>query len=343
MPIAEGQRIRVPLPTTPARCYTVVSLAGPTIEDLNLLVVDELGAEVARDVSDSSDARVQLCADRSADFAAEVHAVRGGGDARIAIFAGEEREVGSTSGLWLGERAMGARSPLPIADAVRADLDGARASGWAEPRRTAGGSLVGGQAVAHSLSLPANRCSLVVATGGRGVGRLFLRVVDAEGHPLAMRGGHAASATARLCSEAGTRVSAQVVARRGEGEYALHVLEKPIDADLGDLPAEDRGALLDAIDDARARGFTLRRRERATGAVREQPIDVGDGCVLMAAVAPRAPVVMRVTRHGALVAHREGTSPSTLVCHADGRTRPVVSVSAPREGAMYVLTFGRDG
>jgi hypothetical protein len=341
VPIAEGQRVRVPLHTEPARCYTVVSLAGPNVRDLNLLVVDELGVEVARDVSSSKDATVQLCADREADFAAEVHAAGGAGEARVAIFAGAEREVGSTSGLWLGERSAGARSPLPLEDAVRADLDGARAVGWADPRRTAAGSLVGGQAVAHALALAANRCTLLVATGGRGVGRLHLRVVDENGRALAVRGGHAPSATARVCTEESTRVSAQVVARRGEGDYALHVLEKPLETDLSDVSAEDRGAVLDAIDDAGARGFTLRSRERQSGAVREAPVDTTSGCALVTAVAPRGVVVLRVTRHGSLVASREGPSPSSLVCPGEGRARATVSVTAPREGPLYLLTFAR--
>ncbi len=319
MRIAAGQRVRVPLPTQPSRCYTVVGLAGPGIANLDLVVLDELGAELVSDTSESSDAQVQICADRQADYAAELVAARGGGEARIAIFAGDERDVGAESGLWLGERRANTRSPVPLDDAVRANLDGARAAGWAEPRRAAGGSLLGGQAIAHEVSLPANRCSLVIATGGRGMGRLLLRVVDEAGREVARRGGAAPSASASLCNERSARVSAELVARRGQGDYALYVLEKPIDAGLAEVPTQDRGPILDAIEDARADGLSLVGREAHDASAHDVSVRDDGGCTRVTVVAPRGAVSLRLVRDGVLVAEREGTAPSATTCHGQGQ------------------------
>lgn len=254
--LVSGQAVRVPLSVRGARCYTVAGFPAGGVANVDLRVLDDLGNEVARDVARTPDASVQFCVEQDADWSVEVRSVAGAGAARVAFYEAPVATVGGSSGLWLGERTSASRWSDPLARAVATALEQARATGWPAPREVTHGRLLQGEAVAHELTLASGRCSLVVVTGGRGLGQLAVRVVDPQGRTLARREESSQSVAARVCTASALRVRVEVVARRGAGDWALHTSTRSLPAAESGLDALSQGAVLDAEDDATRAGWS---------------------------------------------------------------------------------------
>jgi hypothetical protein len=333
------QRVRLPLRTELATCYTVFALAMPGLSDLNLRVLDDAGVEVASDDTANADASVQLCADRAADFAVEVHAKAGGGHARVAFFSGGQAAVGGESGLWLGERTLGRRAEADVDEAAAEEVAVAARAGWRAHER-AEGALGSGGAVSRRVSLPGQRCTLLLATGGRGIGRLALRVVDHEGRTLIERDARSASASARLCPEAAADVSVQLVARRGEGRFVLTHLTKEVPADLEEASPVARGALLEAHERASDAGLRLAASELLTGKREDLRVGAGAGCVRFVGVATGdgGRVELSLHRGRDLVAREQGPSATVSSCDPRSELRLTVSPLAG-DGRTRVMRF----
>jgi hypothetical protein len=339
VPLVPEQRVRLPLRTEMGTCYTVMALGMPGLDDLNLRVLSDDGQELARDVSPSRDASVQLCAQRAADFAVEVHAAGGQGQARVAFFSGEQSRVGGESGLWLGERQSGRRAEGPVEDATDALVAVATRRGWRRGTSVVG-ALRSGGAVRRQIALPGGRCSLVLATGGRGIGRLLLRVVDRDGHTLVERGGDSSWAAARVCSDRPMEVNAEIVSRRGEGRFSLTQLTKSPPPDVAGLDAVAGGAVLDALEEAEAAGFTLSDRVTASEPVRSAAVFEGTGCHRVDAVARGrgGRVSLSLRRGSAVVSRQTGPRATVESCEPGSELRLYVE-PIEGDGAAEVLRF----
>lgn len=259
------QRIRVPLAAENAQCYTVAGFVAGGLQDLDVRVLDEEGREVTRDIGPVTNPAVQFCAERDGDYSVELHAVRGAGDGRVVVLVSPESVTGGSSGLWLGARQETLVSRVPLDEATRNDATTARAAGYGRPARIATGHVVPGEAVAHAVRLGARRCSLVIATGGPGLGRWMLRLVTPDGALLAERVSHGASIDARVCSERRANAELQLVTRSGSGPYTVQVASKSFPRNMPSqaTPAE-YGALLDALESATADGWTFRALSSST-------------------------------------------------------------------------------
>ncbi|RLB55951.1 MAG: hypothetical protein DRJ42_04805 [Deltaproteobacteria bacterium] len=337
--LSNDQRVRVPLGIETGRCYTIIALSGPGLPNVDLRVLDDAGENVVVDVSPSGDASVQLCATRTADYAAEVHAVIGRGEAQVAIFSAAEARVGGSSGLWLGERQDGRRTDRDVEEVRRASADAATAAGWRELTRVAG-ELRSGGASLNRLTLPAGRCSLIVADGGRGLGRLVLRVTDRAGHTLTERGGARSSARARLCPDAPIDVSVSLISRRGEGRFALTHFAKEVPAELEAVAEGARGSFLDAVEDASVDAYRLVER-RAVAAGPVPSIGEGSACVRWAAVAHdgQSPVTLTLYRGEDTIDQGAGILATVASCAP--RTELRLRVAGGGSGRIEVMRFER--
>jgi len=339
VPLVPDQRVRLPLRTELGACYTVIALGMPGLSDLNLRILSDAGDELAVDDTPSRDASVQLCTDRAADFSVELHAAGGRGQARVAFFKGDQARVGGDSGLWLGERREGRRVRRDVGEATSSAIARAEQNGWRVGGRSEGG-LVSGGAASERLALPAGRCSRILATGGRGLGRLLLRIVDERGRTLVERGGAAASATATICPETSVDVTAQVVSRRGEGRFTLTHLTKAPPTDLDGGSAVARGAVVGALERADADGYALERREVLRGAQAGVSVGTDAGCLRVVAVArgEGGGVVATLRRGGELVSRNLGPSAQVVSCDPPAELQLTID-PIDGDGSIEILRF----
>jgi len=342
--LAEDQRVRLPLEVEHDHCYTVAAFPSDAIQDLDLRILDEVANEIARDASPVTEPAVQICADSDAQLAVEIHAVRGRGVARVAFFAAATASVGGPNGLWLGERASNRASEEPLDVLEGAELAVHRAAGWTSPRRVARGILVAGEAVEHGARLGGGRCWLVAALGGRGVGRLALRLVDAEGHVMTERSEEGPATAARLCLDGAVAPRIQVTMRRGSGDYAVHVLSRSLPTDLpSEIRRADMGAVLDALESAARGGFRARaepiavRSAGAEGTFR-MPLVFASGCLRVHVVASGADGRLRaqVERAGRVESRAAGRTAELTTCRRAG---DAVLEVATRPGSQAYVTL----
>jgi len=103
--IAQGERVRTSLPVEAGQCYTVAVFGSPGLDELGLRLLDEDGAIAS--VADESRARAaaQLCARKTAPYAAESEAVAGTGEVMLVVYRVDVVTAGGDAGLWLGHRA----------------------------------------------------------------------------------------------------------------------------------------------------------------------------------------------------------------------------------------------
>ena len=344
VPLAHDQRVRLPLAVERGHCYTVAAFSIQGLGDVNLRILDELDRELAADASEAPDASAQICVDRDAVLAVEVHARRGEGEARVAFFEAGDSSAGGPSGLWLGDRASARIATAPLDEAVRADLDAARARGWRSAQRRAGGSLAPGEATTLTLRLDRG-CNLLVASGGRGIGKLALRVSSPAGDLLADPLPSGPSVDARVCVDAPTEATALVVARRGAGEWALHVLSGRAAEGLpSEAHARARGGILRALDDAAAESWDLeppRRVSLSDEGTASVPIAPRAGKCARAHVASTTPVTTDV-RRGEALAHRvHGLDRSTLICDREDAGEARLEVQGEGGAEVWVTVLHR--
>jgi hypothetical protein len=230
VPLVKEQRMRVAVGVESGQCYTAAGFALQGVQNVDLRVLDDEGAEVARDESGEEDASAQFCATRKAEFAAEIYGARETGTALLLLFHADAARLGGQSGLWLGERPLTAASTTPLSDALievtrRATQDGFKALG-----ASLQGRLAPGEAISHTVALSPKRCARIQAVGGPGVRRLELVAKDAAGQTLAAAEGMAESTYVHVCGTAAREVELQLRASEGAGQFALALYQASLAA-----------------------------------------------------------------------------------------------------------------
>ncbi len=255
--LAQKQAVRVPLVVQPGQCYTAAGFALDGLGNVDLRVLDEEGSEIARDASKEQDAGVQFCADRSAEFAAELRAVKGAGNALLLMFHVDAAIIGGQSGLWLGERPLANASARPLGEVVAELSQRALQDGYKPGRTLRQGRLTQSEVVEQAFNLGARKCARIDAVGGPGVRRLELLATDGAGRTLARAEGASDTTYVHVCSAAGRELSLQARAEAGAGPYALRVHEASLAA-LAPAGADDvvTAAMLQALRQARDLGYT---------------------------------------------------------------------------------------
>ena len=130
--VSRSRRINAsasPLAVEPGECYTAAGFALDGLTDVNLRVLDDEGSEVARDASQRKTPSAQFCAERHAEYAAELHGAQRRRQRALAVVPGRRGIDRRQSGLWLGER------PLANASTHAARSSGRRRHAPRRPRR----------------------------------------------------------------------------------------------------------------------------------------------------------------------------------------------------------------
>ncbi len=346
--LAANQHVRVPLTVQAAHCYTVAAFGAPGLSAIDIRVLDEEGHEPTRDVSGTSAPAAQLCVQADGEYAVDLHAVSGSGDARIAFFEGPEAAVGGVGGLWLGQRHETLASTEPLDQALAHSLAAARRAGWGGAAHRGGGHLAPAQAVDDAVVLAPGKCTLILAAGGRGIGELGLRVVDEQGHILADHSAQGPSASVRLCVDRLVHAHAEVVARRGSGAFAIESLTKVMPQSLPhDVAIPDRGALLDVLDGEKAAGRVLEGAIStvalpAQGDASVQAAPPAQGCAHVHVVADGlgGTIGAELERGHRIAARLGGRSVAFSVCQGDGPGAATLAVRRQgMTGKAFVLRF----
>lgn len=88
------------LPIRAGRCYTFVAAASPGIEDLDVLVFDAEGAQVAYDTARSGHAATRLCPPQTGTYYVAVRAAVGNGVFALRWFEGASGTGGALDDVW---------------------------------------------------------------------------------------------------------------------------------------------------------------------------------------------------------------------------------------------------
>ncbi|MFI5309365.1 MAG: hypothetical protein ACHQ53_18565 [Polyangiales bacterium] len=275
--MTEDQSVRVALPVEPGQCYTAAGFGLDGLQNVDLRVLDEEGVEVGRDRSTEQDAGVQFCADRRAEFAAELHDVAGAGNALLLLFRVDAASIGGASGLWLGERPLAAASTAPLFELVAEVTSRAARDGFKQGRTLRQGRITRGEVVAEPLALREGRCARVHAVGGPGMRGLELRAVDAGGRTVAYAEGAVDTTYVHVCAASARELSLEVHAAAGSGPFALTVHEASM-ASVAPAGSDEQvaGDVLQALRQARDLGYAPAQNAaaRRLSLRREEPLSV---------------------------------------------------------------------
>lgn len=233
--LGAGGRVRAPFPVTPDRCYTFGAFADGDLVDVNAVIVDAAGDEIARDLRGERDALVQVCPRVATTLAVEAQAARGEGAVVLQAWSADSAAVGGPTALWLGERlswqgAAGTLEETLREGAARAESLGLRAGGVADERMT----LAAGDVMERARRVGAAGCTAFLAAAGRGAGRIELSVHGPDGGLIARGEQGLGGALAVTCAPRGEALAVRVGLEAGSGEVVLRSLS-------GDAPAWSTG------------------------------------------------------------------------------------------------------
>jgi hypothetical protein len=100
------------------QCYTIVAFGSGGVSDIDVVVKDETGAELATDRTDDSQAAAQVCPDGDGEFQVEVRMERGGGDYLVTSWSGMAAGGGGIARAGGGAGTCQRPVPLPIGTSV---------------------------------------------------------------------------------------------------------------------------------------------------------------------------------------------------------------------------------
>ncbi|MEQ8458186.1 MAG: pre-peptidase C-terminal domain-containing protein [Sandaracinaceae bacterium] len=116
--LAEGGVARVTSHLRAGDCYTIVAFGSEGVRDLDVVVMDDTGTEVAADRTNDAQAAAQLCPEAEGDYQIAVRMAQGNGGYVVTSWSGMPRG-GAGAGPVAGGGGAGGRgtcsSPLPLA------------------------------------------------------------------------------------------------------------------------------------------------------------------------------------------------------------------------------------
>jgi hypothetical protein len=163
----EGRESTTPVDLRPGECVTFVALADASVGDVDVVVRDESGNELARDRTQDAQAATQFCPSYPGRYSVAVRMARGGGGYLVTSWSGGARpSVGPEEGPMAGPPTRPAHGgpgtcEEPWALAMRERRRGDTSTGDSV---TSGSCIVGGQAPEHVYSFVVEQRSLVTAS-----------------------------------------------------------------------------------------------------------------------------------------------------------------------------------
>ncbi len=102
--LAEGGVARVTTPMRAGDCYTIVGLGGSGVADLDVVVLDDTGTEVATDHTQTGQAAAQFCPDVDGEYQVAVRMTHGNGSYVVTSWSGMPRGGGGAASGGSGTR-----------------------------------------------------------------------------------------------------------------------------------------------------------------------------------------------------------------------------------------------
>jgi hypothetical protein len=152
-------------------CYTVVAFGDGGVQNIDVVVMDDTGAEVATDRTQDSQAAAQLCPDREGEYQVAVRMARGGGNYVVTSWSGMPRNPGGGPNPQVAGNGRGSCSQ-PIALAFGTPVRGDTNQGQSV---LTGSCIQGGQAPEQVYRITLERRAQVAITLNSGFdGALYL-------------------------------------------------------------------------------------------------------------------------------------------------------------------------
>ncbi len=199
------------------RCYTFAAFADQGQQNVDIVVRDTEGAEIARDVRSDRDAVVQVCPATTGPLTLEVVAA-GAGDVLLQTFGADAASMAGANTLWLGERSAWTASATSVTDSVERVRQFLVAEGYAPVGSAVTSNWQPGESRVLRAMLEPARCHVLAAISGRGLGPLEIAVHDASGEFVARAHGRGPGAFAVACVAARDAATVHARALVGSGD-----------------------------------------------------------------------------------------------------------------------------
>jgi hypothetical protein len=224
--LAVGERLRQAAAFEPGRCFVAVARGDATVSDIDVALYDPRGAEVAQDLGEGAEPRLEFCPETRGQYVFEARVFDGAGAVGLMVLSAEAvAENGGTSDV----------SPVS-ADAPAGAAPDAVLSGLVLPLATRGygapvfveadGRLGAGETKTHELVLGPG-CFVIFGTGQTADTDLDLYLTDGEGAVLDRDASVQPVARVRSCFAEPTAVRVAVKAYGRAGRYAVAYMAAP--------------------------------------------------------------------------------------------------------------------
>lgn len=248
-------------------CYTIALFGAPGT-DVNLVMLDPAGRDIAHNVLPDEHPWVGFCAARAGRFVARVQMARGGGEYFFAPYLTQGRRPADLTAFFGASPSGPAVAQIDAATRERLQALDQRlaAEHFQRIGEPSGLVLRNREERVYALSLEQGRCYVFGTLGGEGTSDTDVFLQDGSGTRLQADGANDRDATVRYCAPDDGNYTLQVRMLGGEGPvftvaYAQAVAGTsaepavPVIADTSTAGAniDENFALLDA--DMRARGY----------------------------------------------------------------------------------------
>ncbi|MEZ4393426.1 MAG: hypothetical protein R3A48_20250 [Polyangiales bacterium] len=254
------------------QCVAFLGVSPQGVADLNLVVVDAAGTELARDERADAHPYARVCLRRPGEL--HVFATVSSGSGQVAVLTAvspplvppplDEALGGVPTGLVTGPRtprgAIGADRSRPEAGVLLTRLLAPYAAqGWRPVGAPGEGALHHQEIARWTLLAEAGRCYLLQGVGGEGVDDLDLVVHAPDGSIVAQDVALDSTPAVRFCPAASGAHGVEVRMYAGAGRWALRALEMPAPVDraeVRDLDPVGRARHRELVLDAESRGMS---------------------------------------------------------------------------------------
>lgn len=342
--VAEGEVLRRSFALETGRCYAAVARGGAGVADADLFLFDPAGAEVARDLANDAEARIEHCPEVSGQFTFEARVFAGAGALGLMMLHGPGRDApGAIAGAEPAEQPPPVGEEQPVV-ALTSVVGGLRDRGYGAPLfLVRDGTIAPGETRTQDV-LVGPGCGIVVGAAGPSGVDLDLYLTDESGRAIDRDTGVQPTARVIACPLQVGVLRVTVKAYGREGSYALATLRAP-----EGIRSVQALRLEEATASLRARGYHPAGDVEAAldeGETFERAVDARRGRCVAFAIAGDEHVedvdLFLRDASGALVASESGPAPYAAVsrCSSEDETLRFGVTMYRGSGSVLVRQLG---
>ena len=212
------------------RCYAILAVGDGGVRDLDLVLVDQSGNEVDRDLAQDARPTVRVCPDHSGDFQMQVRMTGGAGSYVYAPY----RWPRGTSGAGLHGLSWVRLSEVTALLGVEGFVPD---PGFTPQRGTLGSQ---GASASQSVDLVGGQCYAIVVVGGDGVHDLDISLSQNGSELASDYGSRNAFPSVRHCPTQDGRFQVGITAASGSGGYYMQVFSRSTEGNASwSAPSDD--------------------------------------------------------------------------------------------------------